>query len=237
MPRPTASPFDDSPHRDGSGPAQDPSALTTQQILREQFWSREVTAAELASIRAEMGAAAEAVKLLQDFANRTPTTSDVNHKVDQLREVLMARLDGVKDTFTQNAVALTQAFQAQEKQAIATNTSTAAATQKMEEFFIKQFDTLNAARKDDSKVADDKLGALGNRVTIIESRTSVSDPSTQIRLAQLGTEVAQLGSGADVSRGRSAGMLSLWALIISAIGTVSSIIIGVSIILKYATKG
>lgn len=236
MPRQTTQSSFEGSHQRADNP-QDPSALTTSAIMREQWWSREVNAAELAAIRAELAAAAKAVNLLQDFANRTPTTSDVDHKVNQLREVIMARLDGVRETFAQNAIALSAALQAQEKQATATNTSTAAATQKMEEFFTKQIDALHSARKDDSKVADDKLGALGNRVTIIESRTSVSDPSMAIKIAELGKEVSRLTSGSDVSQGRSAGSLALWSLVVSGFSILIAVSAVTGLILKFMGKG
>lgn len=204
---------------------QDPSTLTTQQLLRE-----------LANLRdlfdARLDAMAKAVELLQDFANRTPTTMDVQAAVERLREVTEQRFKGVESTFTHNATALTAALQAQEKQAIATTENTATANNKMEAFFTKQLDNIGEARKDDSRANDDKLDALKERITIIESRTSVSDPTTAINLAKLDEKVLRLGSGADISSGRSAGMMAMWGLIIGAMGLAAGVAAVISLFLK-----
>lgn len=204
---------------------QDPSTLTTQQLLRELANQRDL-------FDARLDAMAKAVDLLQDFANRTPTTMDVQASVDRLREVVEQRFKGVENTFIQNATALTAALQAQEKQAIATTENTSTANNKTEAFFTKQLDMIGEARKDDSRANDDKLDALKERITIIESRTSVSDPTTAINLAKLDEKVLRLGSGADISSGRSAGMMAMWGMIIGAMGLAAGLAAVISIFLK-----
>lgn len=205
--------------------SQDPSTLTTQQLLRELANLRDLFDARLEAM-------AKAVELLQDFANRTPTTMDVQASVDRLREVVEQRFKGVENTFIQNATALTAALQAQEKQAIATTENSSTANNKTEAFFTKQLDMIGEARKDDSRANDDKLDALKERITIIESRTSVSDPTTAINLAKLDEKVLRLGSGADISSGRSAGMMAMWGLIIGAIGLAAGVAAVISLFLK-----
>lgn len=205
--------------------SQDPSTLTTQQLLRELANLRDLFDARLEAM-------AKAVELLQDFANRTPTTMDVQASVDRLREVVEQRFKGVENTFIQNATALTAALQAQEKQAIATTENTSTANNKTEAFFTKQLDMIGEARKDDSRANDDKLDALKERITIIESRTSVSDPTTAINLAKLDEKVLRLGSGADISSGRSAGMMAMWGLILGAIGLAAGVAAVISLFLK-----
>lgn len=204
---------------------QDPSTLTTQQLLRELANLRDLFDARLEAM-------AKAVELLQDFANRTPTTMDVQASVDRLREVVEQRFKGVENTFIQNATALTAALQAQEKQAIATTENSSTANNKTEAFFTKQLDMIGEARKDDSRANDDKLDALKERITIIESRTSVSDPTTAINLAKLDEKVLRLGSGADISSGRSAGMMAMWGLILGAIGLAAGVAAVISLFLK-----
>lgn len=154
----------------GPGVNQDPSALTTQQLLRENFWLRELLEAQYASIETRIDAGAKAVELLQAFADRTPTTMDVKHEVEALREVAMEKFTSINTTFSQNDKALTAALQAQEKQAIATNDSNTTANTKMEDSFTKQIDALGKARDADLKSVDDKINSIKERVTIIESR-------------------------------------------------------------------
>jgi len=197
---------------------QDPTALTTQQLLRENYWLRELLQEQVEGLKLRLIESDKAVKLLQAFADRTPTTMDVQHEVIALREVVMEMFRGVKDTFSQNATALTAALQAQEKQAIATTDNTTIANNKMEAFFTKQFDMLGETRKADMKGVDDKLDGLKERITIIESKTSISDPSSAIAIAELKASVNRLSSSTDITTGSKAGATALWALIVGGIG-------------------
>src|SRR5678815_4740528 len=133
-----------------SGPPNllDPTPRTMQQVLRENFWLREL-------IETRLGAMDKALALLQAFADRTPTTMDVQHQVAQLREVVMTKFGGIESTFTQKERELTAAFQAQEKQAIATNNTNAISTQKMEDSFTKQIDGISVGRVQDRKTLED----------------------------------------------------------------------------------
>jgi hypothetical protein len=214
---------DDGALRSDMGPGvspQDPTALTTQQLLRENFWLRELLQEQIAGLGARMEAGDKAVRLLQAFADRTPTTMDVEHQVKQLREVVMEKFSGVTDMFATNATALTAALQAQEKQAIATNEYTAAANEKMERGFTKQLDMLGETRKADMSAIEDKISGIKERITIIESRTSISDPSTQISLAEVKRDLARLTSTSDITGGKSTGQATLWALIVGALGLI-----------------
>jgi chromosome condensin MukBEF ATPase and DNA-binding subunit MukB len=183
---------------------QDPTALTTQQVLREGFWSRELYEAQIASIVQRLEASDKAVKLLQEFADRTPTTMDVQNKVEQLREVVMEKFAGIKDTFAQAGTALTAALQAQEKQAIATNDSNKAASDKMEAGFTKQIDMFSTTNKTELKGIRDIISDIKERITIIESRTSIIDPTNAITLAKLDEKVSRLTSSGDVVSGAAA---------------------------------
>lgn len=207
-----------SPNPDAGGlrletglPSLDPTPRTTQQVLRENFWLRELLEAKLLGIEQRMAEGDKAVKLLQAFADRTPTTMDVQHQVSALREVVMEKFAGISDTFVQKEIALVAAFQAQEKQALATNDSNAAANKKTEDSFIKQIDGVN-----------DKVSDIKDRLTIIESRTSISDPTTAITLAKLDATVQRLTSSTDMGVGRSTGVATMWALIVGGLGLVFS---------------
>lgn len=135
--------------------AQDPSALTTQQLVRENFWLRELLEARMGGIEERIDAGDKAVSLLQAFTDRTPTTKDVQHEVIALREVVMEKFASINTTFSQNDKALTAALQAQEKQAIATNDSNNKAISKMEDNFtnlIEQGRELLIATKSNTDV-------------------------------------------------------------------------------------
>lgn len=176
----------------------------------------------------------KALELLHEFASRTPTTMDVQHKVEALREVVMERFAGVSNTFQQSSTAVSAALAAQEKQAIATNDTNTAASDKMETAFTKQFDMLSASSKTDIAGVKDSINDIKDRITIIESKTSVSDPSTAVNIAKLDAAVARLNSTTDISSGKSTGMATLWALVLGAVGMLTGVASFVAIMIKYS---
>lgn len=204
----------------------DPSPRSTQQVLRENLWLRELMETRLAGMD-------KALELLQQFANSTPTTMDVQHMVNALREVVMQKFDGVDKTFQQNGTAVSAALQAQEKQAIATNDTNRAASDKMETAFTKQFDMLSASSKTDISGVKDSINDIKDRITIIESKTSVQDPSTAVNIAKLDAAVTRLNSSTDLSAGKSTGMATLWALVLGALGALMGIGTFIIMAMKY----
>lgn len=137
MVKPQQQPTDNGALRYNAGPGQDPSALTTQQLLRENFWLREFLEVRINGVEERIIQSDKAVSLLQAFADRTPTTKDVQAEVTALREVTTEKFSSVAERFTSGGTALAAALQAQEKQAIATNDSTKTANSKMEDNFTK----------------------------------------------------------------------------------------------------
>ncbi len=188
----------------GASP-QDPTALTTQQLLRENFWLRELLQEQIAGITARIGESDKAVKLLQAFADRTPTTMDVQHMVVQLREVAMEKFEGM-------GRAVDAAFAAS-KEVIA----------KSEASFTKQVDGMSSQTGTNLKAIDDKINDMKERITIIESRTSVTDPSTQISLAEVKRDLARITSAGDTSAGGAAANKVMMSSIISIIGLVIAV--------------
>jgi hypothetical protein len=138
--------------------------------------------------------------------------------------------DAQLDKASRNLDAQTRDAFAAAKEAVGEqNKSNALAIAKSEASFTKQIDLLTdtikglAKQMEDkssanSKALDDKLADIKERITIIESKTSVSDPSTAITLAKLDATVARLTSTTDFGTGKSAGQLALWALIAGMIG-------------------
>lgn len=227
-------------HFDAAGArVSDPTPLTTQQLLRENLWLRELIEARIKGIEGRMEASDEAVRLLQRFADRTPTTMDVGNAVERLREVVFEKFEGVKtqlierDTMVEKASrdvksAVDAAFVASKGVSDEQNKSNAASNAKTEASFTKQIDLLGETIKGNTKSTDDKfddmkksmdgkLDDIKQRITVIESKTSVSDPSSAIAIAELKASVHRLSSVTDISTGRGAGMAGLWGLIVGGV--------------------
>jgi len=209
--------------------SQDPTALTTQQLLRENYWLRELLQEQVEGLKLRLIESDKAVKLLQAFADRTPTTMDVQHEVVALREVVMQKFDAVRmqlldrDSQTEKASrdvksAVDAAFAAAKEAVGEQNKSNALAIAKSEAGFTKQIDMLGETNKTNMKGVDDKISDIKERITIIESKTSVSDPSSAIAIAELKASVNRLSSSTDITTGSKAGATALWALIVGGIG-------------------
>ena len=208
---------------------QDPTALTTQQLLRENYWLRELLQEQVEGLKLRLIESDKAVKLLQAFADRTPTTMDVQHEVIALREVVMQKFDAVKtqlldrDSQTEKASrdvksAVDAAFAAAKEAVGEQNKSNALAIAKSEAGFTKQIDMLGETNKTNMKGVDDKISDIKERITIIESKTSVSDPSSAIAIAELKASVNRLSSSTDITTGSKAGATALWALLVGGLG-------------------
>lgn len=239
----------------GPGTSQDPSALTTQQLLRENFWLRELSEAKLDAVLQRISASDRAVELLQARSDRAPSTMDVQNAVAQLREVAFEKFDGVQTQLKERDVqiersakdvkeatekaardvksAVDAAFAASKEVVSEQNKSNAAANDKSERAVTKQIDMLGDTIKVNTKGVDDKINDIKERITIIESKTSISDPSTAITLAKLDATVARLSSTTDVSGGRSAGMVAMWALVVGGIGLLLSVGTFVILVMKF----
>lgn len=213
----------------GSGSDKDPTERTIQALLRETYWLREIIESQLAGLITRMNAGDEAVRLLQRFADRTPTTMDVQNTVERLREVTFKMFDGVKtqilerDAATEKASkdvksAVDAAFAAAKEAVGEQNKSNALSIDKSEKAFTKQIDGLNDVIKTTAKGVDDKINDIKERITIIESKTSISNPSSAIAIAELKASVARLSSSTDHAGGRQSGMTALWGLIVGGLG-------------------
>jgi hypothetical protein len=202
-------------------PAPDPTARTTQQVLRENFWLREL-------LETRLNAMDKALLLLQAFADRTPTTSDVAHSVAALREVTTEKFAAIAEKFRDIASqtdkasrevksAVDAAFAAAKEAVSEQNKSNTLAVTKSEATVNEQLRSQALSTAANLKNVEDKIADLKDRLTIIESKTGVSDPSTAMKLAGLDVAVAKLASTGDVSSGIAAGKAALWALILGGV--------------------
>jgi hypothetical protein len=204
----------------------DPTPRTTQQVLRENFWLRELLETRLSGMD-------KALQLLQAFADRTPTTMDVQHQVTTLREVVVERFNGIKTQLTDRDTAVSAAFAAAKEAASEQNKSNTMAISKSETAVSERLKGIDETNKTNFKAVDNKIDDMKDRLTIIESKTSISDPSTAITLAKLDATVARLTSSTDIGAGRSAGQLAMWALIIGALGFFLAIATFALLLLKF----
>jgi len=205
--------------REEVGPhTADPTALTTQQLLRENFWLRELLESRIAAVEVRIDGSDKAVMLLQAFADRTPTTKDVQHETEQLREVVMTMFSGIQ---TQLKDRDAQTDKATHDARMAVDAAFAAAKESMtksEAGFTKQIDGIAELIRSSSRAVDDKINDMKERVTIIESKTSVSDPAVTANLLELRQLTAALKTGSDFGGGKTAGQAALWALIVGGVG-------------------
>lgn len=214
--------------RMGTGITADPTALTTSQLLRENFWLREL-------IETRLNGMDKAISLLQGFADRTPTTMDVQHQVLALRETTIQRLNGIDAMFRERAdlatkqerdakEAVAAALSAAKNIADVQNRANEATNTKTEASFTKQIDNM-----------DEKINDIKERITVIESKKLITDPSSQIAIAELKATVSRLSSSTDLSTGRGIGMTALWGLIVGGLGLLFGLGSFVAVMLKFAT--
>jgi hypothetical protein len=123
------------------------------------------------ALEAQIHESGKAVALLQAFADRTPTTMDVQNDVKALREVVMEMFRGVSNQFLQNDKALTAALQAQEKQAIATNVYSAAAITKSEAQTADAIRSLGILFDTANRATNAKVDEIKSRLDRGEGRT------------------------------------------------------------------
>jgi hypothetical protein len=210
---------DQGPHVD------DPSTRTYQQILRENFWLRELLETRLNAIESAM-------MLLQSYADRTPTTSDVHHNVEQLREAAELRFEGVKTQISERDATYKQDST---NVAIAVKTAFDSAKEvvtKSEGQFRELFQGINISRESERKAVDGVINDIKERVTRIESKAVIIDPQNAVAINQLSTAVQTLRTGTDMAGGAKAAQAAMIAMIMSIFGLIIGIGSAIGLLLK-----
>lgn len=117
---------------------------------------------EKTSLRFE--AQQEAVKLLQDFANRQPTTEAVYGDVKALKELTSEHFAALRELmnakFDGNKTALDAALKTQKE-----------ASDKIEANFTKQFESIANIVEAKTKALDEKIGDNKDRITSSEGKS------------------------------------------------------------------
>jgi hypothetical protein len=142
----------------------------------------------------------------------------LNGKIEKEIGETSEKFTGVANQFSQNDKALTAALQAQEKQAIATNDSNKAASDKMEAGFSELIRQQAGILVEVRRNYDAQITAINSRLDKGEGRSSYSDPALTTEMAKLSANVASLMSNKDVGVGHKQGANDLWIVILGAIG-------------------
>lgn len=114
-------------------PSPDPTTLTTEQLLRENFWLRELLETRLDGMD-------KALVLLQARADRVPSETDL--AVLRLRELTDEKFQAVTTRFGDSKTAVDVAFTAQKEAAAKTETSTTKQIDQIKELAAATFDGL-----------------------------------------------------------------------------------------------
>src|SRR6185369_13411363 len=147
----------------GSRPVPDPTLLTTQQLIRENLWLREVLETRLTGIQeanllrqnntnARFEAYDKAIKLLQDISDKFP--GRIDEKINSLKEVHEEKFASIQVQFRErdvrteqsskdSKVAVDAALQAAKEAVGEQNKSSALTIAKSEASMTKQIDGIS----------------------------------------------------------------------------------------------
>jgi hypothetical protein len=172
----------------GSRPVPDPTLLTTQQLIRENLWLREVLETRLTGIQeanllrqnntnARFEAYDKAIKLLQDISDKFP--GRIDEKIHSLKEVHEEKFASIQVQFRErdvrteqsskdSKVAVDAALQAAKEAVGEQNKSSALAIAKSEASTTKQIDQQGLLIQSTAKASDEKIDDIKERLTRIE---------------------------------------------------------------------
>lgn len=187
-----------------------------------------------AKLIARLDAMDKAVQLLQDFANKSPTIDVVNERIiglDKLHnqkfvgvaELIYSLKESILQSRADTRTAVDAAFAAAKEAVAEQNRSNALAINKSEQAFIKSVDQLGELVKTMGKASDEKIADLKDRLTLIEGKSSISDPSTTEALHATAGALTALKASSDIGAGRSKGSAEGWLVLAAIIGAGSGI--------------
>jgi len=143
----------------------DPSPLSTRQVVRENFWLREL-------IETRLDGMDKAIALLQAAADRVPTLPVVDANVKHLKEL-------VEQRFQDSKTALDAAMTSQSK-----------AIDKQENAFAEQISGMERRQDADKKTNDEKYTDLKERFNVYESKRKGGSEMWGLVVGGIGMAVA-----------------------------------------------
>jgi hypothetical protein len=173
--------FSSLPHEPNN--VTDPTALTTQQLLREISTTREIVETFICGVNQNISTRIDgmdkAVELLQTATDRTPNM--VSAAIERLQELHEEKFQSIATQFTErdtrteqtsrdSKVAVDAALQAAKEAVGEQNKSNALAIAKSEATFTKQIDQIGVLISTMQKGIDDKIDDIKTRLQAIESR-------------------------------------------------------------------
>lgn len=153
-------------------PNPDPSTLTTDQLLREISHIKDTVDSAKEIIDTRLNAMDTALKLLQAFADKSPTTAAVAQSVLELAKLVDEKFTSIDRRFQDKDKAVDAAFAAAKEAVAEQNKSNALSITKSEAAFTKQLDGMNSSIAATTKTTDDKFVDLKDRITTIEGRST-----------------------------------------------------------------
>lgn len=141
----------------------DPSPRNLELMYREIRQLEEKTGLHFDTIREQFKSYDEAVKLLQEFANRQPTTEAVNENLKALKELTLTQIVGLKELINArlegSAIALSAALTTQKE-----------GSDKIERNFTEQFRNSAANITTLTKNFEDKISDVKDRFNTSQGR-------------------------------------------------------------------
>jgi hypothetical protein len=159
-------------------PRSDPTALTTEQLLRTAQAERDYVDGRIDVLIERLSGMDRATQLLSNTVTKVPT--EVQREVGNLRNVVDEKVASIDKQFSErdtrsereardNKLAVDAAFAAQEKQAVAQNDANTTAINKSEQATTETINKLSELFKTTTDALSDKIDDIKQRVQAIES--------------------------------------------------------------------
>lgn len=191
-------------------PNPDPTALSTEQLLREVHHLNEAINCEREIRETRLTAMDKALSLLQSFADKSPTTAAVGQSVSELAKLTEEKFRSVEtslkerdarteQTSKDSKIAVDAAFAAAKEAVAEQNKSNALSISKSEAAFTKLLDGITVLITATNKGTEDKISSITalNATSVKSLEDKIID--TKSRLGTIETAKATVDRGQDRS--------------------------------------
>ena len=145
---------------------RDPDAVSKDELLRENYWLREV-------IETRLAGSDKALELLQARADKVPSEMDL--AIDRLKELHETKFKAHEDKFIAADKNVVTALSAAKELSTEQNKASAAAIAKSEDATNKQLASISQSLSAVEKTKDGEIGDLKERVGAIENTKKGGD--------------------------------------------------------------